>query len=139
MSWFNPKTKLNNKNDVCILEMQPKEERYSMCPGMHLESTNAGQILEIQIESLNAICIGRSAGCSNNSGVKLKCSYGYAVSKFMGSPSYFSYTCLVIYLLVYIFEGYIICLIINYISIANYTVHNPNMIGYCRTISLWLN
>jgi hypothetical protein len=30
-----------------------------MCPGMHLESTNAGQILGIWIESLNAVCIER--------------------------------------------------------------------------------
>jgi hypothetical protein len=25
LSWFNHKTKINNKNDVYILEMQPKE------------------------------------------------------------------------------------------------------------------
>jgi hypothetical protein len=42
---------------------------------MHPESTNIGQILEIQIESLNAVCIKRNGGCTNNSEVKLKCSY----------------------------------------------------------------
>jgi hypothetical protein len=46
-----------------------------MCLGIYPESTNAGQILEILIESLNAVCIERNAGCTNNSEVKLKCSY----------------------------------------------------------------
>jgi hypothetical protein len=44
----------------------------------------------------------------------------------------------ILYLLIYIVEGYILCLIINYMSIANYTVPSPNMTGYCRTIPLWL-
>jgi hypothetical protein len=43
----------------------------------------------------------------------------------------------ILYLLVYIVEGYILCLIINYMSIDNYIVPSPNMIGYRRTISLW--
>jgi hypothetical protein len=44
----------------------------------------------------------------------------------------------ILYLLVYIVEGYILCLIINYMSIANYTVPSPNMTGYRRTKPLWL-
>jgi hypothetical protein len=46
-----------------------------MCLGIYPELTNACQILEIRIESLNAVCIERNAGCTNNSEVKLKCSY----------------------------------------------------------------
>jgi hypothetical protein len=58
----------------------------------------------------------------------------------MSSSSYFSYTCLVIYIIFvgYIVEGYILCLIINYMSIANYTVLSPNMTGYHHTIPLCL-
>jgi hypothetical protein len=44
----------------------------------------------------------------------------------------------ILYLLVYIVEGYILCLIINYMSIANYIVPSPDITGYRRTISLWL-
>jgi hypothetical protein len=44
----------------------------------------------------------------------------------------------ILYLLVYIVEGYIICLIINYMYITNYTVSSSNMTWYRRTIPLWL-
>jgi hypothetical protein len=37
-----------------------------LCPGIYPESTNVGQILEIWIESLNAVCIERNACCTNN-------------------------------------------------------------------------
>jgi hypothetical protein len=107
---------------------------------MHPKSTTTAQTLEIQIESLNAVCIKRNACCTNNSEVKLQCSYDM---KYLGiwvlHHILVIYVWLfILYLLVYIVEGYILCLIINYMSIANYTVHSPNMTGYHRTIPLWL-
>jgi hypothetical protein len=44
----------------------------------------------------------------------------------------------ILYLLVYIVERYILCLIINYMSIANYIVLSSDMTGYRRTILFWL-
>jgi hypothetical protein len=70
---------------------------------MHYESTNVSQILKIGVRPLNVVSIGRNTGCTNNPRVKLKYSYGYKVSRYMGSPSYFS-----LYLLVYIVKGYIL-------------------------------
>jgi hypothetical protein len=42
-----------------------------------------------------------------------------------------------LYLFLYIVEGYILYLIISYMSIVNYTISSPNMIGYRRIIPLW--
>jgi hypothetical protein len=31
LSWFNLRTKINNKNDVCVLKIQPKKRRDAAC------------------------------------------------------------------------------------------------------------
>jgi hypothetical protein len=57
---------------------------------MHLDSTNAGRILEIRVESLNAVCIKRMQVALIIRD-KTDFSYEYEVSRYMGSASYFSY------------------------------------------------